>query len=320
MGIPSMSEQTKIEWTDATWNPVAGCEMIAPECAHCYAIYQVHRMASNPNPQIRAANEGLTERLPNGRLNWTGVMRTLPDRLTKPLKTKKPTMFFVNSLSDLFHEDVPFEYVAAVFGIMAASRQHTFQILTKRPGRAAEFFRYIADRGRMYSERGEVEECFRRVRQEDDGLVCGPAYEPATVDWPLPNVWIGTSVGSRQRLPQIDIVREVPAVVRFLSVEPLLEDLGTLDLTGIHWVIIGGESGPGARPCNVEWIRSVKDQCVEAGIPVFVKQLGSQPFEYHVIDGGRVWLGQRDRKGGDMSEWPVDLRIRQFPTGGIHER
>lgn len=223
-----MSTRSKIEWTDHTWNPVTGCTKISPGCKHCYA-------------------ETLAKRLQrmgvNGYENGFGIT-LLPDRLDTPRKRKKPTIWFVNSMSDLFHPKIPFEFIDKVFATIEATPQHRYQILTKRPERMEMYF--------------------------------------AKRNAP-PNAWLGTSVEDRKYgVPRISVLQRIKTNVRFLSVEPLLEDVGTLNLAGISWVIVGGESGPRARPMKPEWARSVRDQCEAAGVSFFFKQWGS-----HGDDGVR---------------------------------
>jgi len=212
--------ETSIEWTDATWNPVTGCDKISPGCKNCYAEKMALRLQ-----KMEQANY------------VNGFNVTLqPHMLEHPLKWKKPRMIFVNSMSDLFHKDVPLGYIKRVFDVMNRAHWHTFQVLTKRADRLAEV-----------------------------------AYE---LNW-TPNIWQGASVEDQKYgMPRIDYLRTVPAAIRFLSVEPLLEDLGKVDLTGIQWVIVGGESGPGARPMNPQWARSLQWQCEQAGVPYFFKQNG----------------------------------------------
>ena len=251
-----MSAISKIQWTQATWNPTLGCSKISPGCKNCYAIKDVHRMSFNPNPKVKAANQGLTVVNGNGP-NWTGKLRLIPERLDIPTKTRKPTTYFVNSLSDLFHEDLDDDSILEVFRVMQDCPQHRFQVLTKRSKNMLRFMR---------------------------------EWEGESIwDGPVENVWLGVSVESRDYLSRIDHLRQTPAALRFLSLEPLLEDLGDiskyLDVaaevgdgsgsTGpIDWVIVGGESGPGARPVHIDWIRSIRDQCVVAGVPFFFKQWG----------------------------------------------
>lgn len=230
-----MSDKTGIEWTDATWNPVLGCSKVSPGCDNCYAISMSRRIEATGNPDY----QGLTTAD-----DWTGVVRCLPERLEQPLRWKKPRRIFVNSMSDLFHPDVPDLFIGQVFHIMAAASQHQFQVLTKRPQRMS---------GVLSATSWGLE----------------PIY-----GWPLPNVWCGTSIESDKYVFRARYVAEAPAAVRFLSLEPLLGPLPSLDLEGIDWVIVGGESGPGARPMHRSWVREIRDQCLAAGVAFFYKQAG----------------------------------------------
>ncbi|HEY9200717.1 MAG TPA: phage Gp37/Gp68 family protein [Gammaproteobacteria bacterium] len=215
-----MSGQSKIEWTEMTWNPMTGCSKVSPGCKHCYAETMAARL------QAMGAN---------GYENGFDVS-LLHERLNQPLKRKKPTVYFVNSMSDLFHEGASFAFLDEVFKVISLTPQHTYQILTKRAGRMAKYFS-------------------KRI--------------------PPKNAWLGVSVEDRKYgLPRIDKLRSIDAHVRFLSVEPLLEDLGRINLDAIHWVIVGGESGPKARPMKIEWVRSIKKQCDIADVSFFFKQWG----------------------------------------------
>jgi protein gp37 len=217
-----MTTISKIEWTEATWNPVVGCTKLSAGCKHCYAETMSRRLQAMGVPGYEAGFKSV---------------RTLPERLAEPLRRRKPTVYFVNSMSDLFHVRVPDAFIDQVFDTIRQAPQHTFQVLTKRGDRIAAFF------------------AGRRVPD---------------------NAWIGVSVENRRHgVPRIDYLRNVPARVRFLSVEPLLEDVGQLDLSGISWVIVGGESGHGARPMRPEWVRSVRQQCLEQGVKFFFKQWGA---------------------------------------------
>ena len=219
-----MSDQTRIEWTDATWNPIRGCTKISPGCAHCYAETCAERFRGGPGHPYEQGFD----------------LRIVPGKLAEPLRWRAPKMVFVNSMSDLFHRDVEDAYIREVVRIMMRADWHTYQVLTKRS---------------------------KRMRE----LLNGPLSEAAEA----PQIWWGVSVENRRDgLPRVDDLRASPARTRFLSVEPLLEDLGRLDLSGIHWVILGGESGPGARPMRPEWVESIRDQCAEAGVPFFFKQWG----------------------------------------------
>ncbi len=219
-----MSQHSEIEWTDATWNPVRGCTKITPGCDHCYAETFAERFRGVPGHPYEQGFD----------------LRLVPDKLAEPLRWKTPKMIFVNSMSDLFHKDVPDEYVKAVGHVMARANWHTYQVLTKRSSR------------------------LRDMLQQELQFASG-----------LPNIWWGVSVEDRAHgLVRIRHLQQAPAAVRFLSIEPLLEDLGEIDLEGIHWVIVGGESGAGARPMEKEWVLSIRDQCERAGIPFFFKQWG----------------------------------------------
>ncbi len=340
---------TSIEWTDATWNPVAGCTPVSPGCLNCYAATMAPRLAAMGQKQyvgltVRKGENDLEAGGGPGRDVFNGTIRLLEDRLTAPLRWRTPRMVFVNSMSDLFHEDVPFEFIDKVFAVMALCPRHTFQVLTKRPERMAGYF------ARPWSEIGWDDKAESHHGYEGSNIYWdkfhrehGPPPWPGDANpWPLPNVWLGTSVEDQARADErIPHLLRCPAEVRFLSCEPLL---GAVDLTGqfllqraagvrrvaagqmpwdapkvkhpsIDWVIVGGESGPHARPCDVAWIRSIRDQCRAAGVPVFVKQLGADPcnLPMHLGDGsGRG--GLRDRKGGDPAEWPEDLRVRDWPV------
>lgn len=248
-----MADNSAIEWTDATWNPVRGCDKVSPGCKHCYAETFAERFRGVPGHPYEQGFD----------------LRLVPEQLPVPLRWRTPRRVFVNSMSDLFHKDVPREYVAAVFGVMAACPEHTFQVLTKR----AEGMR----RWMEWADSDGGPDLIKATCSYLDAVGfergCGSAFEPRS--WPLPNVWKGVSVEDRKYgLPRIEHLRETPAAVRFLSIEPLLEDLGQLDLRGIHWVIVGGESGNGARPMQPEWVRSIREQCVAAGVKFFFKQWG----------------------------------------------
>lgn len=214
-----MPQKSKIEWTEATWNPVTGCTQISPGCAHCYAKTFAERFRGVPgHPYSRGFD-----------------LKLWPERLKAPLVWKRPRMIFVNSMSDLFHPGVPDDFIHRIFDVMAEARHHTFQVLTKRPERAAALF--------------------------------------SGSPWPS-NVWAGISVENRRFVDRIDSLREIASSIRFLSCEPLLGPID-LDLREIDWVIVGGESGPRARPMNIGWAQSVRDQCLSAGVPFFFKQWGA---------------------------------------------
>lgn len=373
-----MSANTSIEWTDKTWNPVRGCSRVSPGCDNCYAMGQAHRYSGVSKKTGKALPfHGLTTKR-NGKVDWTGVARFIPEALEEPLHWREPQRIFVNSMSDLFHHSVTNEEIAAVFGVMAACPQHTFQVLTKRPERMREWFVWLEDQ----SDSGELDEVGTTLMYAADylkgSLWSSRVAELEHPSWPLTNVWLGVSAEDQQRADErIPELLSTPAAVRFVSAEPLL---GPIDLTrivnagemfapfnalgrwnlsvfagssntGIDWVIGGGESGPGARAFHIDWARSLRNQCREAGVAFFLKQVGANLRERNdvgfdrandpdcawdlsrrLFDGGviedypdgvrndyqgaPVRIRLIDRKGGDMSEWPEDLRVREFPEVG----
>jgi protein gp37 len=219
-----MSDHTTIEWTDATWNPVRGCTKISPGCAHCYAETFAERFRGVPGHPYQRGFD----------------LRLVPEKLAEPLRWSAPRRVFVNSMSDLFHKDVPDDYILAVVRVMRIANWHTYQVLTKRSDRMRDMLRTS-----LLDAAGE------------------------------PHIWWGVSVENRRDgLPRVEHLRVAPGKVRFLSVEPLLEDLGTIDLAGISWVIVGGESGHGARTMEAEWARSIRRQCDLSQVPFFFKQWG----------------------------------------------
>lgn len=240
-----MAIESSIEWTDATWNPVRGCTKISPGCKHCYAETFAERFRGvKGHPYERGFD-----------------LRLVPEKLAEPLRWRTRKMIFVNSMSDLFHEGVPDDYILAVAKVMVSTPWHTYQILTKR---AARLCRLLSS------------------------ILSFAADQP--------HIWWGVSVEDRKYgFPRIDDLRRADAAVRFLSIEPLLEDLGRVDLRGIHWVIVGGESGPGARPMEKDWVLSLRDQCKEAGASFFFKQWG----------GVRKSAAGRKLQGRTYDEFPV---------------
>lgn len=273
-----MGDQTGIEWTrgpdgrkGATWNPVVGCSIHSPGCKNCYAM----RHAARLERMEVAKYAGLTEESKAGPV-WKGVIRFHEPSLLQPILWARPRSIFVNSMSDLFHADMNWKRTDEVFAVMALARRHRFMVLTKRGDIQRAYmgadFRYED----IYSAMGRL-----GVRyQKEIGAHPFRAAIQEGMPWPLPNIWQGVSVESRAHLDRIDHLRQVPAAVRFLSIEPLLEDLGQIDLTGINWVIVGGESGKGARPMHLDWVRSIRDQCAAAGVAFFFKQWGAWAVVY----------------------------------------
>ncbi len=253
-----MASISKIEWTDATWNPVRGCTKISPGCKHCYAEVFAERFRGVPGHPYEQGFE----------------LRLVPEKLAEPLRWQTPKMIFVNSMSDLFHDGAPDEYIEAVATVMVKANWHTYQVLTKRSARMASLLK-----GRL------------RFAAK------------------LPHIWWGVSVENKQHgLPRVRDLQESPASVRFLSIEPLLEELGRLRLRGIHWVIVGGESGHGARPLKKEWVTSIRDQCSDADVPFFFKQWGGvrKKRAGRALDG-RIYNGFPSRLSNPVTPVAVAL-------------
>lgn len=299
------TQNTKIQWTDSCWNPVRGCSRVSPGCDNCYAMGQAHRFSGPGGPY-----DGLTT-LRKGKVDWSGRVRFVPNALGEPLRWRKPRRVFVNSMSDLFHESLSNEQVAAVFGVMAACPQHTFQVLTKRAERMREWFEWLAFD--CCDENGPPEPVVCGIHAANHCADVDHLGLPAT--WPLFNVWLGVSAEDQKRADErVPHLLATPAVVRFVSVEP---QVGHVDLSaflsheiGLDWAIIGGESGSRARLFDIAWARQLKEQCTDAGVAFFMKQAGANVID---SDYGLSPLSYHDKKGGNMSEWPEDVRVRQFP-------
>jgi protein gp37 len=278
-----MSVDSNIEWTDSTWNPARGCTKVSPGCAYCYAQTFAERFRGVPGHPFKQGFD----------------VRLVPEKMAEPLRWKTPRRVFVNSMSDFVHERIPDGYIVQATRIMEAANWHTFQVLTKRPGRLQQM------------------------------LKTQLSFAPQ-----LAHIWWGVTVEDRRfGLPRIDILRDSPAALRFLSIEPLLEDLDDIDLTGIGWVIVGGESGAGARPMQAAWVLRIRDQCRAAGIPFFFKQWGG----LHKKANGRLLEGRtfdemparlirpvasdRDRRAtiaqveGWIAEHPADCRLLPCISG-----
>lgn len=250
-----MTGKTAIEWTDRSWNPVSGCTHVTAECQHCYA-FALHDLRHEAYEKHGGVYPKTGKPMPKQYALPFSVVQLLPERLEDPLHVKTPQRFFVNSMSDLFHSQVPDDYIFQVFDVMRRAKWHVFQVLTKRVGR------------------------LRRLGQH--------------LYWPT-NVWMGVSIENNALTLRADALREVPAAIRFLSLEPLLGLLPSLNLDGISWVIVGGESGPDARPMQAEWIRPIRDTCVQTGKPFFFKQ----------------WGGRTPKAGGDELD---GQRWHELPT------
>jgi protein gp37 len=268
--------ETKIEWTDTTWNPTTGCDRISRGCDHCYALTLAKRLKAMGQAKYQTDGDPRTSGPGFG-------LAIHEDTLNTPFTWRKPRKVFVNSMSDLFHAGVPLEFIRRVFEVIEATPQHTYQVLTKRASRLPK----VADK----------------------------------LPWP-PNLWMGVSVEDQEQARlRIPPLAKIPARVRFLSCEPLLEEINLAKAApvepywhaGIDWVIVGGESGPGARPLDVWWVESLIRQCRDGDVAVFVKQLGSE-WAKDTLWGGRSVSVLGDPKGGHAGYWPADLWVREFPT------
>jgi protein gp37 len=328
---------TSIEWTDKVWNPTVGCTKVSAGCARCYAktLHDKRHKAHNAGNKVPAQYAHPFE-----------TLQLMPDRLHDPLSWRKPQRVFVNSVSDLFHEDVPDEFLDRVFTTMALAKRHTFQVLTKRPERMQEYFATYRASAVLPSLRTR----FKDLPPDDEFPNGG------TLIAPLPNVHLGVSVENQAAADErIPFLLKTPAAVRFLSCEPLLSEVnldpwlwavgsstagpwkypsGRTERGGgvggqmmsrkpareLHWIICGGESGPNSRPFELDWARAIQNQCDAAGVPWFFKQAGSNPRDWTRGDAPNqeppelITLRLKDRKGGDLSELPAALRVRDFPT------
>lgn len=286
--------KTAIAWTDEVWNCIRGCTEVSPGCAHCYAREQAARIVRMDaarraaNPTCKAGSYDRVVQIRNGKARWTDVVEFDEQKLTDPFRWKRPRRVFVNSMSDLFHEDLPDDLIDQVFAVMALADRHTYQILTKRADRMR---RYITTPGRHEAWSRHIARLAGRAPRNISGV--GEGWWPEFAG----HIWLGVSVEDRKSgVPRIDELRGVPATVRMLSCEPLLEDLGPLDLTGIGWLIDGCESGPLARPAKDAWFESLAAQCRDAGVPYFHKQM--------VVDG---------RLCTELADFPPSLRSQEFP-------
>ena len=258
-----MSVLSKIEWTDATWNPVRGCTKVSPGCKHCYAAAFAERFRGVKDHTFEQGFD----------------LRLIPDKLNDPLGWKKPRRIFVNSMSDLFHESVADEYISGIAEVMLEANWHAYQVLTKRSSRMRNL---LNSKLRLAAH--------------------------------APHIWWGVSAEDRKYgLPRIAHLQAADVAVRFVSAEPLLEDISGVNLSGINWLIVGGESGHGSRPFELDWARNLINECKRQRVACFVKQVGRQPW-----DNGKA-LKLKSSKGGDMDEWPENIRVREFPFSAMRE-
>jgi protein gp37 len=298
-----MAEASTIEWLvgpdgkpGATWPVVQGCDYESPGCINCYAVPLIWRLSHNPNPKISGPLQGLVQKTATGKLVWTGKVALREDRLDWPLRWRGPRRIFLPSHGDPFHPSVPDDFIDKMLAVVAMARQHTVLLLTKRAERMPEYFSHPMRVARILDAADRLVE---RGSNRFDGI------------WPLRNLHVGVSIEDRARLPRLNALRATPAALRWVSFEPLLEDLGDVDLSGIGWGVIGGESGcaSAVRRFDLMWGRALLEQHRAAGIPCFVKQLGAEPWL-----GKHLMIELEDRKGGDPAEWPRDLRVREYPA------
>jgi protein gp37 len=274
-----MTDRSQIEWTQATWNPVTGCDRISPGCQHCYALTLAKRLKAMGQAKYQTDGRPPT--------SGPGFGVTLhPDALLEPLRWRKPRKVFVDSMADLMHAKVPTTFLAQVWAVMALTPQHSYQVLTKRPERYAKVLDGPCRCGGGHQPGVD----FRRLVQ-DHARRLHPGFEVDLMRcWPLGNVWLGTSIESDDYVGRADALRAASAAVRFLSLEPLLGPLPSLDLGRIDWVIVGGESGPGFRPLDLDWVREIRDRCLRLRVPLFFKQVGGQsPNAGGRLLDGRIW-------------------------------
>lgn len=315
--------KTSIEWTDRTWNCLRGCSRISQGCVNCYAEKIAQRFSDGPFKTFATRAHG-----------WTGKVELIEEKLNEPLHWRNPSRVFVNSMSDLFHEAVTDQTIDRVFAVMAACPLHTFQILTKRPKRMLAWFTPLDFGGRG----GASDSAHYRIATAISSLGIGRTGVQAM--WPLPNVWLGVSVEYQATADErIPLLSQTPGAVRFVSYEPALgpvdfsrhievrmRDLDSPNEIFPNWLIIGGESGPGARPFDITWARNTIRQCKAAGVACFVKQVGAKPegpqgcgdcdpclHGQPCMLAYNVGMSLKDRKGGDIAEWPADIRVREFP-------
>jgi protein gp37 len=312
-----MGSKTTIGWTNATWNPLRGCREVSSGCANCYAATHAARFSGRGQPY-----EGLARFDANGKAHWTGKFQVIPEKLLEPYRWSKPRMIFVNSMSDLFGEDVDDGYIMAVYAVMAACPQHVFQVLTKRASRMVAWHRRWLDGNPLdVVQRNMFDQLGSRLPRDD-----AKHYRDlwlkikALSTLPLPNLWLGVSAEDQATFDaRCEPLLSVPAAVHWVSAEPLLGELIPDDASFIanpefklEWVVVGGESGPHHRSCNLRYVRYIIETCAERRIPCFVKQLGTTPM---TRDG--VILQLSDHKGADWSDplFPDDFKFREWPQG-----
>lgn len=313
-----MSTTSRIEWTEATWNPTTGCDRISPGCDNCYALTLAKR--------LKAMGSRKYQRDGDPRTSGPGFALTVHEEtITEPLRWRTPRTVFVNSMSDIAHARVDRQAQARIWAVMALTGRHQFQVLTKRPKRLAAILAdpaFVRDVGEQATEL--ITSRFWRCWQLDlggqrlagDSGIGGGWRTTGTggdtvwlPPWPLPNVWIGTSIESEEYCWRAEEIRRAPAMIRFLSLEPLLGPLPGIDLTGIGWVIAGGESGPGHRMLDLAWVRDIRDRCIDQRIPFFFKQVGGlTPKAGGRLLDGRTWDEFPSHRSSPPSDHPCPIQ------------
>lgn len=291
-----MGDKTGIQWTDATWNPLRGCTRVSKGCENCYAETVAYRFSGHGEPY-----EGLIAIGKKGP-RWNGTIKLVPEKLDEPIRWTKSRMIFVNSMSDLFHHRVSNEYIAAVFGVMASAPKHTFQVLTKRPDRAKDWFDWVSTKSPSPAEYC-ANEAYKLTNRKETKSV--------NKTWPLSNVWLGVSCEDQDTADKrIPVLLSCNAKIKWVSYEPALGPVDFRKWTNqVDWIVVGGESGSGARAFDWLWADDVVKCTTGTTTKVFVKQLGSNP-----ILTGLAVTKLKNHKGGDPAEWPKNIQIRDYPV------
>lgn len=336
---------SKIEWTEKTWNPIVGCTEVSPGCLNCYAVRQVNRIAGQE--RFKASYGDLTKTLPNGKQVWTGKLLLRPERLLEPFYRKTPTIYFVNTLSDLFHEDLDVNFVFQVFAMMLLCPQHTFQVLTKRASRMMGILLRHDWMTQIWQAVNELIKRFMIGDKVKTSACVDPHKYLIQTGGVLPNVWLGVSIENQNVIDRLGALIRTPAAKRFLSCEPLMGPVDLLRyvqkkdvnpatedwliitepcLKSIDWVIVGGESGPNARPMHPRWAEDIRDACQALSIPFFFKQWGEfTPIAPEkgglspvVVDGGKGYTTMMYRIGKHAAGRVLNGQLYNEMPAGTH--
>lgn len=293
--------KTKISWTEYSWNPIVGCSKVSDGCKNCYAEKMACRLAHMEHPEYQEVTMSKMNPMPISYYNqfekWNGKTAFVESAIDKPLHWRKPRMIFVSSMGDLFHPSVPFEWIDKVIAVAVVCHHHIFQLLTKHGDRMAEYFKQAGLWTEIIPNATHKYLHHRGIQEPIPGYFAFNCLE-AEYKVPIPNLWLGVTIEKSNYLNRAKTLSDIPASIRFISNEPLLEDIRYTsdELRVIDWVIIGAESGPHRRQCKLEWVRNIRDQCIAAGVPVFIKQISINGKVEH-----------------DINRFPEDLRIREYP-------